>query len=112
MTDEALQWYGETYPRWTAHPRVTSDSAAHGSGGARQDIVDIKELGAGQRVILEDGSIALVLEASRDGASVRVRYVEAPFDEQLVGTEAMCTDYEIVGLASDASADPTQNGTI
>lgn len=74
--------------------------------------MDIRELGAGQRVILEDGSIALVLESSKDGASVRVRYVEAPFDQKLVGTEAVCTDYEIVGRASDAAADPTSNGTI
>ena len=74
--------------------------------------MDIRELAVGQRVIMEDGSIGIVLEPSRDGSSVKVRYVEAPFDQALLGTEAVCTDYEIVGLASDAAADPTHNGTI
>jgi hypothetical protein len=64
--------------------------------------MDIGSLESGQRVMLEDGSIAEVLEPSSDGASVRARYVEAPFDAALLNTEASLTDYEIVGLAEDA----------
>jgi hypothetical protein len=52
--------------------------------------------------MLEDGSIAEVLEGSSDGASVRARYIEAPFAPALMGQEATLTDYEIVGLAEDA----------
>jgi hypothetical protein len=64
--------------------------------------MDIGSLVNGQRVMLEDGSIAEVLESSSDGASVRARYIEAPFDPDLLGQEATLTDYEIVGLAEDA----------
>jgi hypothetical protein len=66
------------------------------------DDMDIGSLVNGQRVMLEDGSIAEVLEPSSDGASVRARYIEAPFAPALMGQEATLTDYEIVGLAEDA----------
>lgn len=65
--------------------------------------MDIGTLAAGQRVMLEDGSVATVVEPSADGTSVRVRFLEAPFDPHLVGTEAVCTDYEIVGFAEGDS---------
>ena len=36
---------------------------------------------------------------SIDGESVRVKYLESMFDAALVGTEANCTDYEIISYA-------------
>jgi hypothetical protein len=66
--------------------------------------MDIGALAAGQRVMLEDGSIAEVTAPSSDGASVGVVYIEAPFQADLVGTQAVLTNYEIVGMAEDAAA--------
>lgn len=63
--------------------------------------MDIKSLKAGASLWLEDGSVVEVVEPSADGKSVRVRYVEAPFDEALTGTETTCTDYEIVGFGDN-----------
>jgi hypothetical protein len=64
--------------------------------------MDIKELKVGATVWLEDGSLVAVIAATTDGESVRVKYVEAMFDAALVGTEADCTDYEIISYANDS----------
>jgi hypothetical protein len=58
--------------------------------------MDISTLKPRERVLLEDGAVVEVIAPSDDGASVTVRYLESPFDPALVGTEARCTDYEIV----------------
>jgi len=70
--------------------------------------MDIARIPKGARLILEDGSIVGVVEASNGSSSVRVRYIEAPFDPKLVGTEAACTDYEIVGFAEGEGLDSSQ----
>jgi hypothetical protein len=62
--------------------------------------MEVSGLIAGARVVLEDGSIAEVLAPTQDGRAVRVRYLESPFDPKLVGTEASCTDYDILAFAS------------
>ena len=67
--------------------------------------MQVKELVAGARVVLEDGSVAEVLAPSKDGQTVQVRYVEAPFNEAIVGTEAECSDYDIVGYAGQTEMD-------
>ena len=64
--------------------------------------MDIKELKVGATVWLEDGSLVEVIAATTDGESVRVKYVEAMFDAALVGTEADCTDYEIISYANNS----------
>jgi hypothetical protein len=64
--------------------------------------MDIKELKVGSTVWLEDGSVVEVITATTDGESVRVKYVEAMFDAALVGTEADCTDYDIISYANDS----------
>jgi hypothetical protein len=64
--------------------------------------MDIRELKVGATVWLEDGSLVEVIAATTDGESVRVKYVEAMFDAALVGTEADCTDYEIISYANDS----------
>jgi hypothetical protein len=46
--------------------------------------------------------LVAVIAATTDGESVRVKYVEAMFDAALVGTEADCTDYEIISYANDS----------
>lgn len=61
--------------------------------------MDVRGIAAGATLILEDGSLVKVIEPARGGDAVRVLYIEAPFDPKLVGTEASCTDYEIVGFA-------------
>jgi hypothetical protein len=70
--------------------------------------MEIGELKAGATLWLEDGSMVEVLEPSHDGKAVSVRYIESPFDSSLVGTEAECTDYEIISYADrDDRADST-----
>ncbi len=64
--------------------------------------MNIKELKAGATVWLEDGSMVEVIVASTDRESVRVKYVEAMFDAALVGTEADCTDYDIISYANES----------
>ena len=63
--------------------------------------MEISKLQPGDRLWLEDGSVVQVVAPSTDGESVRVRYIESPFDESRVGTEAVCTDYDIVSYAAE-----------
>ena len=63
--------------------------------------MDVKDLTVGEKLWLEDGSLVEVVAPSADGESVRVRYLESPFDRALLGTEAECTDYDIVSYAGD-----------
>jgi len=63
------------------------------------DAVNIREIPAGARLQLEDGSTVQVVEPSKDGASLLVTYVESPFAPELLGTQLVCTDYEITGYA-------------
>ena len=70
--------------------------------------MEIKNLRPGEQLWLEDGSVVEVTAPSADGESVRVRYLESPFDQGLVGAEANCTDYEIVSYAAEGDrADST-----
>ena len=62
--------------------------------------MDIRELTAGARIELEDGSTAEVLEPSTDGQYVKIRYLESPFSPEVVGTEGLASEPEIVGRAS------------
>ena len=64
--------------------------------------MDIKQLKVGSTVWLEDGSVVEVIAPSTDGESVRVKYIESMFDAALVGTEADCTDYEIISYADES----------
>jgi hypothetical protein len=67
--------------------------------------MQIKELAAGAKVLLEDGSVVEVLAPSQDGLTVQVKYLEAPFDEAMVGSRAECSDYDIVAYAGDVEMD-------
>lgn len=64
--------------------------------------MDIGALAAGDTLWLEDGSLVAVVSPSTNSETVKVRYVEAPFDASLIGTEADCSDYEIISFANDS----------
>ena len=64
--------------------------------------MDIKALIRGDRILMEDGSVAEVVTPSQNGLAVRVRYVECPFDAALVGTEAVRDDYDIMAYVAGA----------
>jgi hypothetical protein len=59
----------------------------------------LMELQPGQRIALKNKAVAEVLENMGDGIWVQVRYLEAPADPSLVGTEELCHCEEVVGLA-------------
>jgi hypothetical protein len=67
--------------------------------------MQIKELVAGAKVLLENGSVVEVLAPSKDGQTVQVRFLESPFDEAAVGTEGQCSDYDIVAYAGETEMD-------
>jgi hypothetical protein len=67
--------------------------------------MQVKELPAGARVLLEDGSVVEVLAPSDDGVTVAVTYVEAPFNSAMVGRQGRCSDYDIVGFAGSTEMD-------
>ncbi|MBM2811474.1 MAG: hypothetical protein HW416_2233 [Chloroflexi bacterium] len=63
--------------------------------------MNVNEIPLGAKLQLEDGSTVEVIRASTDGDSLAIRYLESPFDPDLVGVEGLCTDYEITGFAAD-----------
>jgi hypothetical protein len=64
--------------------------------------MDIGALAVGDTLWLEDGSLVAVVAPSTDGENVTIKYVEAPFDQALVGTEAACSEYDIISYANDS----------
>ena len=62
--------------------------------------MNVADLEIGATLWLEDGSVVEVVAPSGNGSSVRVRYLESPFDDSLVGAEADCSDYDIVSFAN------------
>jgi hypothetical protein len=61
--------------------------------------MEIDGLATGDTLWLEDGSLVSVLAPSTNGETVKVRYVEAPFDASLIGSEA---DYDIISFANES----------
>ncbi|MPZ14100.1 MAG: hypothetical protein GEU73_06695 [Chloroflexi bacterium] len=62
--------------------------------------MDLSGLEAGAHIELEDLSVGEVLESSPDGETIRVRYLESPFDPDLVGTEARVSWDIVAGLVT------------
>ena len=60
--------------------------------------IDIWDLEAGHRVIVDSGAVAEVLAGTEDGTWVRVKYVQSPDEPDLIGTEDLCSVDEIVSL--------------
>ena len=67
--------------------------------------MQVSRIAVGAKLLLEDGSVVEVVSPSRDGVTVRVRYLEAPFDKALLGTDADCSDYDIVAYAGESDVD-------
>jgi hypothetical protein len=67
--------------------------------------MQVNGIAVGARLLLEDGSVVQVMRPSSDGVTVHVRYLEAPFDEALIGTEGDCTDYDIVAYTGETEVD-------
>jgi hypothetical protein len=65
--------------------------------------MEIEDLATGDTLWLEDGSLVSVLAPSTNGETVKVRYVEAPFDVSLIGSEIDCSDYDIISFASESN---------
>jgi hypothetical protein len=75
------------------------------SEAPRSREMQVGQLMAGARVLLEDGSVVEVLKATEDGQTVQVRYLEAPFNASMLGKQGTCTDYDIVGYAGQTDMD-------
>jgi len=60
--------------------------------------MDLSRLEVGARIELADLSVAQVLAPSPDGESIRVRYLDAPFEPALVGVEATVSHDVVAGV--------------
>ena len=86
-------------PQARVHLRLINHTPASTFESMAGGTMDISGIVAGATLWLEDGSVVEVLAPSPDGRTVRVRYVESPFDASLEGTQADCTDYDIISYA-------------
>ena len=82
----------------TAGKAATSN---HRDAIIRKEVpVDIYELKVGDRVKTIDGSIAEILNETADGRWILVRYIEVHRDPDLVGTEDLCDEDELVEMVA------------
>ena len=59
--------------------------------------MDLYDLEPGDLVrIGEAGAVAEIVQATEDGRSILVRFVESPADRHLIGTERLCSEDEVV----------------
>jgi hypothetical protein len=65
-----------------------------------EDILDVYDLKAGDKVRTIDGSVAEIVNETQDGKWIKVRYVEGTEDAALIGTEDLCTEDELAELVS------------
>ena len=66
--------------------------------------MDLSNLRRGDRVRTAEGAIAQVLAESEDGRWIRIRYVEGTDDLDLLGTEDLCEEAEIVEVVAKDGA--------
>jgi len=59
-------------------------------------VINVRTLEAGTRVALADGSTVEIVSNPKDGIWVFARYLAAPHDASLVGTEDMIFAQDIV----------------
>lgn len=62
--------------------------------------MDVSALRAGDKVQTVEGAVVEVVKESKDGRWVLVRYVAGTEDPQLIGTEDLCDEGELVRIAS------------
>lgn len=60
--------------------------------------MELHELRPGDRVRTVDGAVAEVLTETEDGKWIKVRYVESADKPDLVGTEDLCDEEELVSV--------------
>jgi hypothetical protein len=60
--------------------------------------VNIRSLGPGTRIVLERGAVAEILSNPGDGVWVFARYLSAPDDPGMVGTEEMIFAQDIIEI--------------
>ncbi|MBF8294196.1 MAG: hypothetical protein HW389_741 [Bacteroidetes bacterium] len=65
--------------------------------------MDLWQLKKGAVVKLESGASATVLAPTKDGQWIRVQYLESPENPMLRGTEDLCAEHEIKGIAGQPS---------
>ena len=64
--------------------------------------MELEGLTVGTKINLVSGATAEVLAPTDDGETVRVRYLESPFEPALEATEAVCSHEEVAGVLSGA----------
>ena len=69
--------------------------------------MELEGLTVGTKINLVSGATAEVLEPTADGETIRVRYLESPFEPSLEATEGVCSHEEVAGVLSGAQ----QTGT-
>jgi len=62
--------------------------------------INIRQLGAGTRIVLEGGATAEIVSNPQDGVWVFARYLTSPDDPGRVGSEEMIFAQDIVEVGS------------
>ena len=57
-----------------------------------------EQLIVGSKVQLDNGATAEILEVHPDDHSVLVRYLDSPFEPELVGTQNRCSEDQVTGF--------------
>jgi hypothetical protein len=63
--------------------------------------MDLYDLKRGDQVRTVDGALVEILNETQDGQWILVRYLADTEDPALVGTEDLCSESELHGLAED-----------
>ena len=64
------------------------------------DPVNIRDLGVGARVVLQNGAEAEIVANPKDGVWLFARYLSAPHDPAIAGTEDMIFAQDVVEVRS------------
>jgi hypothetical protein len=65
--------------------------------------MDLRTLAVGTKLQLDNGATVEVASAAQEQRSVRVRYLDSPFEPELEGTEQMLEAERIYGAYTDDS---------
>lgn len=66
-------------------------------------MINVLQLKPGDRLRLQGGLVAEVVENMEDGMWLQVRYVEAPQQPDLVGETELCHAQDVVGVVEGES---------
>jgi hypothetical protein len=65
--------------------------------------MNLYDLKPGDRIRTVEGIVAEVVKPSEDGRWILVRYVESRDDPNLVGTEDLCSEEELIEWVSEGT---------